>query len=164
MKLIKNTELGYPVMLGDAVGRIVGFHESGSWGWLNGVELFSVPKFSTPQGAIAKTGLGHLREITPEGLDKLEEMEQELRDEMKPLYCGIINHVLPKDNETLEAKLRNKLTPLYGLSEMILGLTKYPEKKDVLLEVIIEAAQSAQNNKGKIDTLLKLIEEKNNII
>lgn len=163
MKLIKTTEIGYPVMLGEAVGRIIGYDENGSWGNVNGIDLFSLPKMGTPHGTVIKTGLAHLREITPEGLEKLQEYEQELRNDLKPLYNGLINHMLPKDTETLEAKLRNNLTPLYGLSEMILGLTKYPEKKDALLAIIIETAETVQKNKELIDKLINLIEEKNKL-
>lgn len=58
--------------------------------------------------------------------------------------------------ETLEAKLRNQLSPIYGLVDMILLMEKNPEIK----ELIIEQAKQALDNKDKIDFLLTSIEAK----
>ena len=59
--------------------------------------------------------------------------------------------------ETLEAKLRNQLTPIYGLAQMVLLLKKNPAMQDIL---IMSAKQVIKNQK-KIDFLLKKIENKN---
>lgn len=58
--------------------------------------------------------------------------------------------------ETLEAKLRNQLSPIYGLVDMILLMEKNQEIK----ELIIEQAKQALDNKDKIDFLLTSIEAK----
>lgn len=58
--------------------------------------------------------------------------------------------------ETLEAKLRNQLSPIYGLVDMILLMEKNPEIK----ELIIEQAKQSLDNKDKIDFLLTSIEAK----
>lgn len=57
--------------------------------------------------------------------------------------------------ETNIAKLRNQLSPHYGLPEMILMLDEHPEIKPLL----IEQAKQAKQNKDRIDELLTLIEE-----
>jgi hypothetical protein len=67
---------GLPCMMGDVVGRIVGEHESGSWGDVNGIRVFSVPLFSTPHGNVVKTGRFHLHEISEKGYLQLKEYER----------------------------------------------------------------------------------------
>jgi hypothetical protein len=62
--------------------------------------------------------------------------------------------------ETLEAKLRNQLSPIYGLADMILLLEKKPEIK----ELLIEQAKKTIANRKVIDTLLVSIEEKNAVL
>lgn len=59
------------------------------------------------------------------------------------------------ENETPVAKLRNQLTPLYGLAQLVIKLNTNPE----LIPIIIESAQQAINNKEEIDKLLKEIEK-----
>lgn len=63
---------------------------------------------------------------------------------------------MAKHVETLEAKLRNQLTPLYGLSDLILLLDDNPKLKPILIEM----AKQAQINKKEIDRLLIEIENK----
>ena len=60
------------------------------------------------------------------------------------------------ENETLEAKLRNQLSPIYGLADMILLMNKKPEIKDLL----IKQAKQVVKNKEIIDLLLAGIEAK----
>lgn len=60
------------------------------------------------------------------------------------------------ENETLEAKLRNQLSPIYGLADMILLIDEKPEMK----QLIIEQAKQAVKNKEAIDLLLVEIEAK----
>ena len=62
-------------------------------------------------------------------------------------------------NETAVAKLRNQLSPHYGLPEMILALDKHPKMK----ELIIEQAKQAQANKARIDELLVEIESESHL-
>lgn len=63
---------------------------------------------------------------------------------------------MEKHIETLEAKLRNQLTPLYGLSDLILLLDDNPDLKPILIEM----AKLAQKSKKEIDRLLIEIENK----
>jgi hypothetical protein len=58
--------------------------------------------------------------------------------------------------ETLEAKLRNQLTPIYSLAKMVLQLETNPELK----EIVIAQAKQVFDNKEKIDALLEAIESK----
>lgn len=60
------------------------------------------------------------------------------------------------DTETLEAKLRNKLSPLYGLASMVVALEKRNDEK--LLEIIIEQAKLAIMFQDEIDILLGKID------
>ncbi len=60
------------------------------------------------------------------------------------------------ENETLEAKLRNQLSPIYGLVDMILLMEEKPEIK----ELLIKQAKQAVKNKKIIDLLLAGIEAK----
>lgn len=60
------------------------------------------------------------------------------------------------EHETLEAKLRNQLSPIYGLADMILLLDEKPEIK----ELLIKQAKQVKINKPIIDLLLKGIEAK----
>ena len=56
--------------------------------------------------------------------------------------------------ETPEAKLRNQLTPIYGLDDLILMLDTHPE----LMPIIVEMDKQVVKNKPKIKSLLKKIE------
>lgn len=63
------------------------------------------------------------------------------------------------DTETLEAKLRNQLSPLYGLVDMIILLnTIEPSKKEELFDLIIEVTNQAIKNKKEIDVILDKID------
>ena len=57
-------------------------------------------------------------------------------------------------NETAVDKLRNKLSPHYGLPEMIFVIDEHPKMKGL----IIEQARQAKMNKKRIDELLVEIE------
>jgi hypothetical protein len=81
---------GLPCMLGEVVGKIVGESGEGSWGQINGSEMYSIPLFATPHGTIIKTGVAKLSKITDEGLAKLLEHEQEVMISGKQLYDGKI--------------------------------------------------------------------------
>lgn len=155
---ISSCELGKPVMVKEVVGRIVGYNDEGSWGELNGTKIYSILDISTPHGTIIKSGCIFVDEITSEGLQRLEDYEEELRSELKPLYNNKLDGILPRDSETYIAKLRNSLTPLYSLAQMFLLLEQEPDKKDELLPLVIETAKNAENLKDRIDKLLKLIE------
>jgi hypothetical protein len=58
--------------------------------------------------------------------------------------------------ETPEAKLRNQLTPLYGLADMVLLLESKPE----ILPILLETAKKSISSKVEIDRLLLEIEYK----
>lgn len=64
------------------------------------------------------------------------------------------------ETETLEAKLRNQLTPLYGLADMVLALEKNPK----LMPIIIQNAEQVNINKRKIEQLLSAMESKDSSI
>lgn len=59
-----------------------------------------------------------------------------------------------KDEETLTAKLRNQLSPIYGLAEMIIN----SENDSDLMALTIEQARQAISLKSVIDNLLLAIE------
>ena len=80
------TEIGTPKMLGEAVGRIIGFSDKGTMATINGLEGCSILIWSTPHGSEIETGRFYLNDITPEGLEKLNGYESELKKENKPLY------------------------------------------------------------------------------
>jgi len=62
--------------------------------------------------------------------------------------------------ETPQAKLRNVLTPAYSLADMILGLEgESGEKREGLLEIVIEQAKRVEHNRERIDELLKEIDK-----
>lgn len=64
-----------------------------------------------------------------------------------------------KSIETLEAKLRNQLTPIYGLADLVILIEdEEGQMKQSLLEIIIDMAHQVNKNKDKIDKLLKKIE------
>ena len=130
---IKTTKLGYPVMLGEVVGRIVGYPEDSATITNDNGELeYARVHIGTPHGSIIVSGRFHVSEITPEGVEKLLNYEEELRYNFKPLYNGVLDDILPKDPETLTAKLRNALNPAYGLAQMILLAEENGDKKEVL--------------------------------
>jgi hypothetical protein len=60
------------------------------------------------------------------------------------------------NEETLEAKLRNQLTPIYGLADVILMIEEKPE----LLKIAIEMAKQSIENKNNINLILSGIEAK----
>jgi hypothetical protein len=78
--MINNYCTGYPCKMGstgnEVFGRIIGEHEDGSWGEINGKKMFSIPMFCTPGGNILKTGIVHLKDLNEEDLEKLYGFEQ----------------------------------------------------------------------------------------
>ena len=85
--MIQKYEIGLPCMFGKVVGRIVGESDNGSWGNINGQEVFSIPLFSTPHGSVIKIGVMHLSDITKEGMSKLKEYEDDAKSKGKKLYA-----------------------------------------------------------------------------
>ena len=64
-------------------------------------------------------------------------------------------------NETAVAKLRNMLSPHYGLPEVVLAmdsLTDNDQKKE-LFKILVEQCKQSQKNKKRIDELLNEIED-----
>lgn len=59
-------------------------------------------------------------------------------------------------DETLEAKLRNQLSPLYGIADLVLLMDENPEIK----KHVIQMAKQASKNKPTIDLILRGIEAK----
>lgn len=58
-------------------GRIIGESEDGSWGEINGIQMFSIPLFSTPGGNVLKTGIIRIHDLNGQAdLDKLYKFEQ----------------------------------------------------------------------------------------
>ena len=158
---IKTTKLGYPVMLGEVVGRIVGYPEDSATITNDNGELeYARVHIGTPHGSIIVSGRFHVSEITPEGVEKLLNYEEELRYNFKPLYNGVLDDILPKDPETLTAKLRNALNPAYGLAQMILLAEENGDKKEDMWEILVEAAKQAEKQQERIDKILSRLEEK----
>lgn len=60
------------------------------------------------------------------------------------------------EKETLEAKLRNQLTPIYGLADLVLLLDLRPEIKHIL----VNQAKQVMRNKQSIHLILQGIEAK----
>jgi uncharacterized protein involved in tolerance to divalent cations len=60
------------------------------------------------------------------------------------------------DTETLEAKLRNKLTPAYSLASMVLILEKNSSPE--LIQLLIESAKLVEEKLFEIDTILEKID------
>lgn len=58
------------------------------------------------------------------------------------------------DNETLAAKLRNALSPHYGLPSVILKLREHPE----VLKIVEDMAEHALKNNLRIDAILTAID------
>lgn len=52
-------------------------------------------------------------------------------------------------------KLRNKLSPIYGLADMVLEIKENPE----LLDIVIECAQKVKDNKDDIDEILSQLND-----
>lgn len=67
---------------------------------------------------------------------------------------------MEKDNETLEAKLRNQLSPIYNLADMILIMNQHPEKEAELKSIVLAEATKVVENKQRIEFLLSGIEAK----
>ena len=63
---------------------------------------------------------------------------------------------LTPSTETLEAKLRNQLSPIYGLADIVLLIDKSPG----LIPIAMDMAKQVISNKDRVNLLLKLIENK----
>lgn len=88
--------------------------------------------------------------------DSIPEIELELH---ACIHCGWVEFHLVDDKrqeETPEAQLRNQLTPIYNLAQVILRLDEKPEIKNI----VISLAKQCLVNKSKIDSLLVQIENK----
>lgn len=159
---IKTTKLGYPVMLGEVVGRIVGYpNDAATMTDAFGEVQYSQVLVGTPHGSVISSGRFNVSEITPEGMEKLLDYEEDLRYNFKPLYSGALDDILPKDPETLTAKLRNALNPAYGLAQMILLAEENGDKKEDMWEILVEAAKQAEKQQERIDKILSKLEDKN---
>jgi len=159
---IQKTDLGHPVMIGEVVGRIVGYPKDvatmkDAFGDIDYARVL----VGTPHGSVIDSGRLHVSEITPEGMEKLLNYEEELRYNFEPLYKGALDDVLPKDTETLTAKLRNALNPAYGLAQMILLAEDNGDKKDEMWDLLVEAAKQAEKQQERIDKILSKLEDKN---
>ena len=86
--LLKKYEHGYPCMLQDVVGRIVGESENGSWGMVNGIHMFTIPIFATPHGTTIQTSVLYLSEITDDGMKTLLQYEADAKEKKMLLYAG----------------------------------------------------------------------------
>ncbi len=64
--------------------------------------------------------------------------------------------------ETLEAKLRNQLTPIYGLADMVLAMEKHEFKNTELNKLVVETAKQVKKNQLQIINLLQQIESRPN--
>lgn len=82
--------IGMPCMFGEAVCRIVGESEKGSWGNINGFKVPSIPLLATPHGTVIELGRFYIDKITKEGLKKLEEYENAAVSEGRDVYLGLI--------------------------------------------------------------------------
>ena len=88
--MINNYYKGKPCDLNGVFGKIVGESEAGSWGEINGEKMWSIPLFCTPHGTVIKTGVAYLDEITPSGLQQLEELEKQAKEKGNVLYAGYL--------------------------------------------------------------------------
>lgn len=84
---ITNYYKGYPCRLGEVLGRIIGESESGSWGEIGGIQMYSTPLFATPGGTIIKTGLAYLSDLRQEDFEKLSGFEEYVT-EISNFYGG----------------------------------------------------------------------------
>ena len=94
----------------------------------------------------------------PNLTDSVPEIEIEL-ELHACIKCGGFEFHLVEvkiDEETLEAKLRNQLTPIYNLAQVVLTLDEKPEIKDIAISL----AKQCLINKSQIDSLLVQIENK----
>lgn len=68
-----------------------------------------------------------------------------------------------KAKETLEAKLRNQLTPVVGLAEMVLIMDKDEKNKPALMKLVVKTAKQVLKNNLKIIKLLQDIENQKKV-
>lgn len=104
---IKENYIGLPCMLGETVGRIVGYGENCATIVHNNHTLYSVILFSTPHGSIIKSGRLYLSQITDEKMNTLIEFEKDAQSKEINLYAGKISL---KELETLNAEYLNAQT------------------------------------------------------
>ncbi len=95
---LKKHYKGLPCMFGESVCRVVGEHENGSWGEINGERVHSVPLIASPHGTILKAGRFFLDEITEEGMVKLLAFEQDALANNVELYGGKLTEEEWKSN------------------------------------------------------------------
>lgn len=104
---IKKNHIGLPCMLGEAVGRIVGYDENCATIDHNNHTFYSIILFSTPHGSIIKSGRWYISEITSEGMKKLIEYEEDAKSKDFNLYAGKISL---KELEKLNTEYLNAQT------------------------------------------------------
>jgi len=73
---------------------------------------------------------------------------------LRGFTCDVTETIKINKMETAEAKLRNQLSPLYGLAETILRLDDHPKMRTIIFDM----AKQAIKNKEAIDLLLVEIE------
>ncbi len=84
--------------------------------------------------------------------------DQAINDLFHQYYSHCIIHNIKLNEtiqpETLEAKLRNQLGPIYGLADVVLAI----DKKEGIKEIAIKMAKQVMVNKDQITVLLEAIE------
>ena len=70
---------------------------------------------------------------------------------------------MKRTKETHEAKLRNQMSPMYGLYEMVLFFAedKDQKKKEAIMKIMISSAKQAKKCAPKVKELLLTIENNN---
>lgn len=86
-KILPYFELGMPCTLMGSPGRIVG--TVGDSGEINGIEYYPIVIFATPSGIVIETGFLKLEEITGEGLSRLLEQEEIVKQAGDKPYNGL---------------------------------------------------------------------------
>lgn len=90
---IQENYIGLPCMLGEAVGRIVGYDKNCTT--LidhNNNTLYSIVLFATPHGSVIQSGRFYINEITDEGMKQLMEYEEDAKIKNNgKLYDGRIS-------------------------------------------------------------------------
>lgn len=84
---------GLPCEFSGVYGRIVGESKKGSWGKINGVDMFSIPLFCTPHGTVIEIGVLRLTKINDNSMKKLLELEEEAIKENIIIYNGLLDNI-----------------------------------------------------------------------
>lgn len=123
-------EIGLKCMIGDVVGRIVGHKEGCA---MMGGEP-SIIKFSTPHGTILESGRAYVKPITEEGIEILLAYENELINEGKELYAGLLSSEKnePMNNEKEKEKVMILTLPLSRVANLESGLRTLVAKAEAM--------------------------------